>query len=135
MNYSTEEIRKCVRQEGLKELPLQIQRSIYNFEIVACDIFLANNKGYYYGKLKFHLENETGIHDIDQVFSFTLNYKPGKRLEEFFTQFSSLIELNDTFGLEDFVGERGTCFLEEITSNEKVYYKINITSLEDSNYA
>lgn len=82
-------------------------------------------------KFVFALENETGDYQVEQVFSFTMEYVPSKRLEEFFRQFMFFIELNETFGLEDFVGEKGTCCIEPVNANSQNYHKIIITSLED----
>lgn len=131
MNYSVEEIRKCIKEKGIKSLPLEWQNQIYHFEIVNCDTFPSKNKDFYYVKFIFALENGTGNYQVEQVFSFKGEYAPSKRLDEFFSQFMYFIELNETFSLEDFVGEKGTCFIEPVNANYQTYYKIIITSLEE----
>lgn len=106
-------------------------RVIYRFVIERYEIF-TSKYGRDYLKFVFLLSNENETFEEDQIFPIGLSNNYSPRFEEFVKQFSQFCELTDDNTFNDFIGEKGECYIDLSHYNGRTYRKLIITALEDN---
>lgn len=110
--------------------PFAVGQVIYQFKIVRYDVFQSKN-GKNFLRFVFFLFYENEQFEEEQVFLLDENGNPNWSFYRFLDQFSRYGELKDTIVAEDFIGERGTCYIEFAHRNGRIHRNIQLTSLED----
>jgi|SRR5699024_2397618 len=110
-------------------MPKQIQPLIMNFEIINYSFFESRSNKHFL-RFTFLLSNENEEFEKDQIFLIEDDGDFHKSFYDFIDQFACLVELKDDLALDDFIGEKGTCYLKNSLFNGKIYRNIKIKSLE-----
>lgn len=102
----------------------------YSFVIDRYEVFTSRSNQQYL-KLVFQLWNENEEFEKDQLYQLDGNGGIHPSFYEFVNQFSKFGEVIEEFGIEDLIGERGTCHIKSNFSKGRIYHKISLTSWED----
>ncbi|WP_223553879.1 hypothetical protein [Lysinibacillus sphaericus] len=92
--------------------------------------FFTSRSGQEFLRFVFILSNENESYEEDQIFLVEDNGDIHPSFNEFVEQFNRFIELKDNITFGDFIGEKGTCYMEPYNHYGKIYRKIKIISLE-----
>lgn len=104
----------------------------YKFTISRYEIF-ESKAGQEYLKLVFSLNNENESFEVDQIFPIDSLGQLGYRYEKLLDQFEKFYgEIDRNVDYKDFVGERGSCFLEQTQYKGRIYRHVIFTSLEEN---
>lgn len=83
-----------------------------------------------YLKLVFRLKNENESFEVDQIFPIDSLGQLGFRYELLLDQFEKFYgEIDRNVDYEDFVGERGSCFLKQSEYKGRFYQQVVFVSL------
>lgn len=104
----------------------------YKFKISRYEIF-ESKADQEYLKLVFSLNNENESFEVDQIFPIDSLGQLGFRYEILLDQFEKFYgEIDRNADYEDFVGEKGTCFLEHSKYRGRIYQRVVFVSLEEN---
>ena len=113
----------------LKGIP-PIVKVPMHFKIIKYDFF-TSRAGQEFLRMYFWLSNENEAYEETQVFLVEENGDIHSSFNDFVDQFRQYIELKDDITFADFIGESGTCYINNYNHYGKIYRKIVITDLDE----
>lgn len=130
-NNLSKSFNKVFNKAAFSPLESISNRVIYKFVIDRYEIF-TSNYGQDFLKFVFSLSNENEVFEESQIFPIDTRDYCSPRFEEFVEQFSEFCQLSDDNTFDDFIGEKGECYIDPFYYNGRTYRKLIITALEDN---